>query len=241
LDTLFDRSAAADVIITLGGDGTARAVAGRAPPDAAPLIILPGGTLNMLPKALYGDLSWPDALDAALTRGTIMRLAGGSANGEPFFVAATFGAPALLARVREAAREGRFLSAMRRFRHFIARSFARKISGRPEGARMKNSEAVAVLCSSFPGATGDCDLEWVGLDAAGFADLARVAARAMTPGWRDDPAIEAQRCKRGEVRGRGVIPATLDGEPCTFVSHVRITCLAQGPQVVAVRPAQDLA
>jgi diacylglycerol kinase family enzyme len=62
---LFARSNEYDAIIVLGGDGTARAAAAMAPRNGPPLILLPGGTLNILPKALYGDLTWPEALSAA--------------------------------------------------------------------------------------------------------------------------------------------------------------------------------
>ena len=41
-----------DVIFVLAGDGTARSVASRARPDGPMIAPLPGGTMNMLPKAL---------------------------------------------------------------------------------------------------------------------------------------------------------------------------------------------
>jgi diacylglycerol kinase family enzyme len=234
LDRLFTSARKHDVIIILGGDGTARAAAARAPRDAPPLILLPGGTLNMLPKTLYGDAAWPEALEAALRRGVVTRLSGGAANGDPFFVAALFGAPALLARAREAARKGHLFSAMRRFRHFAARAFSNKISGRPDGARMRRSEAIGVLCPSFSGTPSDCDLEWVRLDASGFADLTRLGLRALGESWRNDPAVEARRCCGGEVHARGIMHATLDGEPRTFLSPVRIVSNAVGPRVITV-------
>jgi diacylglycerol kinase family enzyme len=238
MDALFADSHERSVIIVLGGDGTARAAAARASRHGPPLILLPGGTLNMLPKALYGDRAWPEALEAALTSGSLTRLTGGAANGEPFFVAALFGAPALLARAREDARKGRFLSAVRRFRHFTARAFARRIRGRPDGARMRRSEAVGVLCPSFSRSSAECDLEWVRLDAGGFAELTRLGVRALGEGWRNDPAVETRRCSSGELRGRGIIHATLDGEPRTFLSPVRITCVPEGPRVIAAAPEQ---
>src|SRR5262245_6728072 len=85
---LFARAADFDVIIVLGGDGTARAAAELAPRDGPPLILLPGGTLNILPRALYGELAWPEALAAALASGEVTRLTAGRANGEAFYVAA---------------------------------------------------------------------------------------------------------------------------------------------------------
>src|SRR5689334_11986512 len=48
--SLFARAKDFDVMIVLGGDGTARAAAELMPRDGPPLILLPGGTLNVLPR-----------------------------------------------------------------------------------------------------------------------------------------------------------------------------------------------
>jgi diacylglycerol kinase family enzyme len=233
---MFTRAKSCDVIIVLGGDGTARAAAELAPENAPPLILLPGGTLNMLPRALYGDLAWPEALAAALERGTVKRLTGGKANGERFFVAAIFGAPTLLGRVREAVREFRFMSALRRFQHFMKYAFARSLRARPGLERMRKAEAVGILCPSFSGDVEASDLEFVRLDAKHLLDLARVSFRALGKNWREDPAIEATRCKTGDIVSLGVIPAVLDGEPHTFLYRVRVTYDRKGPRVLALDP-----
>jgi diacylglycerol kinase family enzyme len=228
-----------DAIIVLGGDGTARAVAEFAPRDAPPLILLPGGTLNVLPRALYGERAWPEALAAALERGKVKRLAFGRANGEPFFVAAVFGAPTLLARAREAVREGKYLRAARRLRHYAQRAVTYPLRARPTGSRMRKAKAVGVLCPSFSGAVEGEDLEWVRLDASGIGDLLRLGLRAFGEGWRTDPAIDLRRCRSGDIVSLGLIPATLDGEPKTFVSRVRISFERKGPRVIAL-DAEDV-
>jgi diacylglycerol kinase family enzyme len=231
---IFKRSAKFDLMVVLGGDGTARAVAEKAPGNAPPLILLPGGTLNVLPRALYGELAWPEALTAALDRGQVKRLSLGRANGEVFFVAAIFGAPTLLAQVREAVREHQYGKAIRRARHFFKRAFAHSIRARPAGGAMRKAEAVGVLCPSFSGQVEGDELEWVRLDAHSMVDLVRLGLRALGEGWRSDDAIELHRCQRGDIVSLGIIPATLDGEPKTFVSRVRITFRRRGPRVIAL-------
>jgi diacylglycerol kinase family enzyme len=223
-----------DVIIVLGGDGTARAVAELAPRDGPPMILLPGGTLNVLPKALYGELSWQEALKAALERGKVQRLASGTANGKPFFVAAIFGAPTLLARAREAVREGRYLSAIRRFSLFAKRAFARRVIARVDKETAQSAAAIGVLCPSFSGEVEGEGLEWVRLDANRLIDLARVSLRAIGNSWRDDSTIEIAQCQTGSIMSAGVIPSTLDGEPETFFRHIRIRYDAKGPRVIAL-------
>lgn len=231
---LFQRASQFDTIIVLGGDGTARAAADLAPRNGPPLILLPGGTLNILPKALYGDLAWPEALTAALERGVERRLPVGRANGEAFYVAGLFGPTTLLALARESVREGKPLKALQRFRHALHRSFTRSIRARAGNAKMRMAEGIGVLCPSFSGGIEADHLEWVRLDARHIIDLARVSLRAITADWRNDSSIEIGQCETGDIYASGIIPATLDGEPRTFISYVRITFDKRGPKVLAL-------
>lgn len=234
---LLSRAKNFDVIIVLGGDGTARSVAAMAPRDGPPLILLPGGTMNILPKVLYGNLAWPEALAAALERGVVKRLPLGRANSKHFFIAALFGAPTLLARARESVRAGKPLAAIRGLRHFAKRSFARRLTAKPEGQRQRRAEGVGVLCPAFSGGLEGDALEWVRLDATSMIDLARLSVRAMSPDWRNDDKVDISTCARGDIRSIGIMPATLDGEPTTFLSHVRISYDRNGPRVIALEDA----
>jgi diacylglycerol kinase family enzyme len=230
----FQRANQFDAIIVLGGDGTARAAAELAPRNGPPLILLPGGTLNILPKALYGERTWAEAITAVLERGVERRLPVGRANGEAFYVAGLFGAPTLLARARESVREGKPLQAIGRFRHFLKRSFARSLRARAGKERMRKAEGIGVLCPSFSGGIEADHLEWVRLDAKHIVDLARVSLRAITADWRNDSTIEIGKCRSGDIYAPGIIPATLDGEPRTFLSYVRISFDKRGPKVLAL-------
>lgn len=66
-----------DVLFVLAGDGTARSVATRAGPKGPLIAPLPGGTMNMLPKALYGTGDWKLALRRALEEGAPQPVSGG--------------------------------------------------------------------------------------------------------------------------------------------------------------------
>jgi diacylglycerol kinase family enzyme len=232
---LFKHAKDFDVIIVLGGDGTARAAAELAPRDGPPLVLLPGGTLNILPRALYGERAWPEALSAALERGVVKRLPVGRANNDAFYVAALFGNTTMLAHAREAMREGKPLTAWRRFRLAMKRSFTRSLRARAGRAPMQKIEAIGVLLPSFSGGLEADDLEWVRLDARHIFDLARVSLRAMTDGWRKDPAIEIGRCTTGDIDAAfGYVHATLDGEPKRFYSRVHIKYDSRGPRVLAL-------
>ena len=94
-----------EVLIVLGGDGTIRTAAEACAEKASYLIPLPGGTMNMLPRALYGDVSWEEALKNTLADPVIKILSGGRVEDNQFFVAAIIGAPALWVEARESLRE----------------------------------------------------------------------------------------------------------------------------------------
>lgn len=230
----FQRADQFDAIIVLGGDGTARAAAELAPRNGPPLILLPGGTLNILPKALYGERTWPEAIAAVLERGVERRLPVGRANGEAFYVAGLFGPTTLLALARESVREGKPLKALQRLRHAMNRSFTRSIRARAGNGKMRKAEGIGVLCPSFSGGIEADNLEWVRLDAKNLIELGRVSLRALTADWRNDSSVEIGTCETGDIYAPGIIPATLDGEPRTFISYVRITFDKRGPKVLAV-------
>lgn len=231
----FAKARGYDVIIVLGGDGTARVAAELAPRDGPPLVLLPGGTLNILPRALYGELAWPEALAAVLERGVVKRLPVGRANNEAFYVAAFFGGATMLVHAREAVRDGKPLTAWRRLRVALRRSFTRDLRARTGKNRMKKVEAIGVLLPSFSGGLEANDLEWVRLEAAHVFDLARVSVRALTDAWRNDSAVEISRSRTGDIDAiLGYIHATLDGEPRRFYSRVHIKYDAHGPRVLAL-------
>jgi diacylglycerol kinase family enzyme len=80
-----------EVLVVLGGDGTIRTAAERCADEGRYIIPLPGGTMNMLPRALYGDVSWDDALKNTLAAPSAKVISGGRVADKQFFVAAVVG------------------------------------------------------------------------------------------------------------------------------------------------------
>ena len=66
-----------NMLVVLGGDGTIRTAAEACTGTDTYLLPLPGGTLNMLPRALYGEVSWQDALRITLTEPLTKALSAG--------------------------------------------------------------------------------------------------------------------------------------------------------------------
>ncbi|MPZ82417.1 MAG: diacylglycerol kinase [Actinophytocola sp.] len=71
-----EATASADLVIAVGGDGTAREVAAglaTAWRHTVPMLIVPAGTANSLYRTLWGTTPWEEALDVALSGATPIR------------------------------------------------------------------------------------------------------------------------------------------------------------------------
>jgi len=221
--------AAPDLLVILAGDGTARAAAELCGPDGPVIAPLPGGTMNLLPKSLYGDRAWSEALSAALSQGEVRRLPGGEVEGRSFLVAAILGAPALWGAAREAARMGAVKLTWLRARRALKRAFSGRLRYVIEEGPREKAEALVFLCPYVSRALPDeaPSLEAAALDLQGAADAFRLGFHALLGDWRDAPAVETAPCRVARVWAARGIPALLDGE------LVRLNALAE----VAFRPA----
>ena len=203
-----------DLLIVLAGDGTARAAAELCGPDGPMIAPLPGGTMNMLPHAIYGVRSWQDALAQALDEGFEQRLGGGEVAGHSFLVAGIFGAPALWAPAREAARVGKPRLAWLRARRAMRRAFEGRLRYSLDGGAREKGEALIVMCplTSKALASDENALEAAALDLHGAADAFRMDLHALAGDWRDAPNVVVERCQVARVWTARGIPAILDGE-----------------------------
>lgn len=104
---------APDLVIVWGGDGTHRSaleVLGR---HSSKLLLLPGGTMNLLPKWLHGNQPWETVLWSVLAAPTPRILPAGKVGESLFFCALLAGIPARFAEAREDVRRGDFGQAWR--------------------------------------------------------------------------------------------------------------------------------
>ena len=203
-----------DVLFVLAGDGTARSVATRAGAKGPLIAPLPGGTMNMLPKALYGTGDWKLALKRALEEGAPQAVSGGVIEGEAFYCAAILGAPALWAPAREAMRTGKLKLAWLYGRRALKRAFNGHIRFSLDGDARRRAEALVLISPMISKAMD----EPVGLEAAAMttSDAAQafgLAARALFDDWRHDPNVTTQPARKIRVWARSKIPAVIDGEP----------------------------
>jgi diacylglycerol kinase family enzyme len=203
-----------EVLIVLGGDGTIRTAAEACAEKGSYLIPLPGGTMNMLPRALYENVSWEEALKKTLTAPSTKVLSGGRVSNKRFFIAAIVGAPALWTQPRESMREGNIADAIKKGSVAFRRMFEAKVQYLISGGAKGETEAVALICPLISEEMSDSEqaLEAAIIDVESAAELIGLATTAAFGKWRDDRNILLTKTKRVNVQSSKDIPATLDGE-----------------------------
>ena len=212
--------AAPDLLITVAGDGTVRAAAELCGPDGPMIAPLPGGTMNMMPNAVYGARPWPEALRLALEVGRERDLGGGCIEGHRFLCAAILGSPARLAPAREAARDRKFGVALAQVRSAIDRAFTGRLRYQLDYGQREKAEALVLICpiASKVMHAEDPVLEAAALNLGRAGEVLRLGLNALIRDWRDDPAVESEVCKVARIWSAHRIPAVLDGEPVTLPS-----------------------
>jgi diacylglycerol kinase family enzyme len=223
-----------DIFIVLGGDGTIRTAAEACAEKGPYLIPLPGGTMNMLPRALYGDVSWEEALKKTLTAPSVKVLSGGRIADKHFFIAAIVGAPALWAEPRESVREGDIVDAIKKgsvaFRNMFEAKVQYYISEETKG----DAEAVALICPLISEEMSDWEqaLEAAVIDVESAAEVIGLASIAAFGKWRDDRNILLTKTKRVNVRSSKDIPAILDGETVNLGGSAEIDFVSRAVNVI---------
>jgi diacylglycerol kinase family enzyme len=223
-----------EVLVVLGGDGTIRTAAEVCIKTGIYLIPLPGGTLNVLPRALYGDSSWQEALTDTLANPLTRELSGGRIGDKIFFVAAVVGAPGLWMEAREAIREGEILNAVRKagvaveamFDTNIQYFISQKVSG--------EAEVVAVNCPLVSEQLSDSEqtLEAAAIDVENATELLGLATAAAFGKWRHHESVTLTKTHLVTVRSKKDIPLFLDGERVKVGNEAEISFAPRAVNVI---------
>jgi diacylglycerol kinase family enzyme len=205
--------AAPDLLIVLAGDGTARLAAELCGADGPLLAPLAGGTMNMLPHALYGPRLWGQALQAALTEGVVRPTSGGRVGDRTFYCAAILGSPALWGLAREAMRARKLRLAWRRARYALRRAFQGGVRYALDGGERRTAEALVLITPLISRRLDqEIAIEAAGLDLHDAQEVFRLALHGLAGDWRRDPGVRVDLCQRGRVWAHRAIPCILDGE-----------------------------
>lgn len=230
-----------DCLFVLAGDGTAGTIASRAGPDGPLVAPLPGGTMNMLPKALYGTGDWKAALKVALEEGAPQSVAGGEvSDGEikqAFFCAAIMGSPALWAPAREAMRTGKLREALAHARQALKRAFSGRLRFTLDNRPERRAEALVLISPMISRAMEEnTGLEAAAMNPSDALEAFRLAAHAVMDDWRQDPAVTTRATKKVSLRARSKIPSVIDGEPIQLQHRAQVRFVAKAFRALAPVP-----
>lgn len=242
-----------DGLIAIGGDGTARTVASYAITAGVPVTFAPAGTMNLLPKRLWGDRGIEEVLET-IGAGDFHEksIPVAMVGDEPFFVAAAFGLVPAFGRLRE---HHRLARSWRRQIGTVAQAFALGRRVFRSSVRFKTDRRPAERTPALLVTVGDADqlypwrgaepsldeFECVSARIGGWRDLAGIAARTLVSrDWRDDPRIESFRARHVVVAGRRRLWMMVDGEPLWRKPPVRLRFSSTPMRVIAASDAPIL-
>ena len=236
IDRAFAEAAAQkpEVLIVLGGDGTIRNAAEACTESDTYLLPLPGGTLNMLPQALYGELSWQDALKNAIANPHIKALSAGRTGTKLFFVAAIVGAPGLWMEARESIRERQIVDAVEKSAVAFRAMFDTKIRYSISSETTGEAEILAIICPLVSQEMSDSEqaLEAAAIDLESAAELFWLATAAAFGKWRDDASVMLTKTHQVTVQSSKEIPLFLDGERVKAGKNAEITFVPRAVNVI---------
>lgn len=225
LTTAFDKAFGEkpSAVIVVGGDGTARTAAVRAVQTGVPIIPMPGGTMNVLPKIIFGHGDMARAI-ADLPRLKPSALDVGRVSGEMFFLSAAFGLAGPMARLREATRSEHKFDRVRKAAGALLKSIRPslecRVRWRTPDQKWRNAHSLIVAIGDIErilspdGEDHGSRLEVAALRLHSVWQMFAFGAAFVSGAWRDSKALKIVRTREVEI----VLPSkrpliVLDGEP----------------------------
>lgn len=225
-----------DLIIVYAGDGTCRSAADIARQHKVPLIALPGGTMNMLPRELYKTVEWKEALTIALAQTESRWQKAGVLNGLPFYCGAIIGAPTRMANVRENMRDGQISDAVTAIPKVVqsvteGKTFSYHVDGDP-----MDFQANAILLTfryRQESERNKLELDMASVMPLSVGELLKVGAQSLLMDWRESEDVEVRKIKTLTIEGSGRFETLLDGEAKIVDCPITVTIEEKGVQVMA--------
>lgn len=224
-----------DLIVIYGGDGTCKAGATVAKDLDIPFAALPGGTMNMLPKALYGTDAWQDALKLALETKEPRWFPAARMNKEVFFCGAIIGDPIKMSDAREAVRDGTIMEAIKQVPEVVAAitdgdTFTYKVDGRDY---VRNTNLLYLSSPKTLKNGNELTFELASIPRMSLKNLLDVGARTLVEGWRESEHVHVDHVKTISISGQGKFETLLDGEPTQVSCPINISLERKGVKVLA--------
>ncbi|UYY77326.1 diacylglycerol/lipid kinase family protein [Sphingomonas sp. R1] len=203
-------AAGVDTVVLFAGDGTINAALSALAEWEGAFLILPGGTMNLLAKALHDETDPHKIIHAAHGCDRRVALPYVIAGEHRAFVGMILGPAASWFRAREVVRKGRFGRLLAAVRGAWRNTFHRR-GVRVEGARALGDRYQAVFVT--PSLEG---LEVAAVDARDWGAIAQLGWEWVTGDWVRARAVTESRTEQLRVAERHPVLALFDGEPETL-------------------------
>jgi diacylglycerol kinase family enzyme len=198
-----------DTVVLFAGDGTINAALCALARWKGDFLILPGGTMNLLAKALHDETDPHKIVHAAHKCRKRVALPFVEAGKHRAFVGLILGPAAAWARAREAARKGR----IGRMLGAVGTAWRRTFRGK--GIRVDapglGDDYQAVFVFPRLGA-----LDVTAVDARDWGSIVELGWEWLTGDWIAAHAVSEAKVKRIRVLGDKPVLALFDGEPVTL-------------------------
>lgn len=215
LPSAFDLSTAGcDTLVIYGGDGTIATVTAALDDWDGSCLVLPGGTMNLLPTQLHGAAPWQDVLDRALTSADAVRLPVASAEGHRALVGVIVGPAAGWIHARERLRAGQLLRLGRALRFAWRRTFSRSV--RVVGGAHPGRHRAVIITPL------EARLEVASVRSETWMDVARIGWEWLAGDWRKAPGVDVSLTPSARIMGGRTLPALFDGEPARLKNRAEI-------------------
>lgn len=221
-------AASADTIVLFAGDGTINATLCRLADWDGAFLILPGGTMNLLAKALHDSLDPAAIIHAAHEGGRPVALPFVEAGPHRAFAGLIAGPAAHWGRAREAARRGATARVIQAARSAWRRTFGRGI--RVDGVPGMTARYQAIFI--HPAAN---TLEVAAIDARDLRAIVDLGWNWLTGDWVAARAVTWRRSARLTLRTDRPILALFDGEPETLAPGTALTGGLTRPMFIATK------
>ena len=223
-------AAGVEMAVLFAGDGTINAAIHQLEGWDGAILILPGGTMNLLARQLHGDadaLAIAAKADADAPRVALPYVEAGEGRA---FVGLILGPAANWAHAREAARAGRRRAMLRAIAHAWRRTFGRGI--RVTGAAGLPRQAQAVFVQP------DRDrLRVAAIDARDFRSILALGWEWVTGDWVKAAAVAEVYTHALRIAERRPVLALFDGEPVKLAPDVTIRVGLTAPVFIQTRDA----
>lgn len=199
-------AAGADTAVLFAGDGTINAAIGALEVWAGAILILPGGTMNLLAKRLHGDADPLTIVDRAIRCAPTVALHRVEVGEARAYVGLILGPAAAWAHAREAARAGRSRAVLRAIAHAWRRTLGKgiRIAGVP--GLTHRVQAVFVVAEAG-------GLRVASIDARDWRAIASLGWQWLNGDWVAAAAAREVRTQAFRVAERRPVLGLFDGEP----------------------------